>query len=152
MSETEDTISMHMNNKSIWNVVNILGQSVPIEMALRELVQNGFEACDRYETSSEKYVRVNKDPKGNIAITNYGGDFFSRDAAVKNLATLGNSGNSSNIASNFGIGAKISVLANNHEICYSSKKENEKNGTSFTIGSIGPQDYGLKDFKDFCHL
>ena len=148
MSEAEDTISMHMNNKSIWNVVNILGQSVPIEMALRELVQNGFEACDRYETSLEKYVRVNKDTKGNITITNYGGDFFSRDAAVKNLATLGNSGNSSNIASNFGIGAKISVLANNHEICYSSKKENEKNGISFTIGSIGPEDYGLKDFKD----
>lgn len=147
MSESEDTISMHMSNRSIWNVVNILGQGVPIEMSLRELVQNGFEACNRHSTHSEKHVRLNKDSHGNITITNYGGDFFSLDTAKENLNTLGNSGNSSNMVSNFGIGAKISVLANNHEIRYSSKKENEKNGISFTIGSIGLQDYGLKDME-----
>ena len=148
MGETEDSISMHMNNKSIWNVVNILGQGVPLEMAVRELVQNAFEACGRHETDLPKYVRVSKNAQGNLTITNRGGDFFSLDVAKDNLNTLGNSGNSSDIASNFGIGAKISVLANNHEICYSSKKENQKNGHTFTIGSIGPDAYGLKNMKN----
>jgi|14BtaG_2_1085337.scaffolds.fasta_scaffold01465_3 hypothetical protein len=147
MSEVEDTISMHMSNRSIWNVVNLLGQGVPIEMSLRELVQNAFEACNRGSAHSEKHVRVNKDSQGNITVINYGGDFFSLDAAKENLNTLGNSGNSSDMVGNFGVGAKISVLANDHEIRYSSKKENEKNGTSFTIGVIGSQDYGLKDMK-----
>lgn len=150
MSETEDTISMHMNNKSIWNVVNILGQDVPFEMAVRELVQNAFEACGRHETDLPKYVRVNKNAQGNLTITNRGGDFFSLDAAKEHLNTLGNSGNSRNMTDNFGIGAKISVLANNHEICYTSKKENQKNGHTFTIGSISPDVYGLKNMKSSC--
>jgi|TARA_R110000824_G_scaffold275125_2_gene463822 hypothetical protein len=147
MEESEDNISMHADSKGIWNLVNVLGQAVPIEMALRELVQNGFEACQRSRTNFNKSVRVNRDLEGNITITNRGGDFFSLDAAKTNLNTLGNSGNSPNVADNFGIGAKISVLANNHEIRYTSKKENENNGHSFTIGSIRSKDYGLKDLN-----
>ena len=148
MAERKNNIGMHMNGESIWNVVNILGQGVPIEMALRELVQNAFEACERASDDLNKRIRVNKNSKGELTVINSGGDFFSLEVAKKHLNTLGSSGNSSNLTNNFGIGAKISVLANNHEISYISKKANEETGVSFTIGTVNDKTYGLKNFKE----
>lgn len=107
------------NPRAVANVINHLGTGVPKEMALRELVINGIEACLRNPEESSKHgVWVVKDHqyRNKLSVVNAGGDFLSQEVYKSNLATLGNTGNITIIDgvqvldSNKGIGAKIAYL------------------------------------------
>ena len=106
------------NAQAVATVINHLGTGVPKEMALRELVINGVEACLRNpEESSAHGVWVVKDHtfENKLSVVNAGGDFLSQEIFKENLATLGNTGNLLRegqviLDKNKGIGAKIAYL------------------------------------------
>jgi len=90
-------------------LINRMAVVIPIELLLREGVVNGIEANERYfknsKTKNKKEVKVSRDYKNHksLLITNFDGEFLSIEICKKNLGTIANSGNWSEIAEILGL-------------------------------------------------
>jgi hypothetical protein len=123
------------------NVINHLGVGIPKALALRELVINGIEACQRNKDEAGHGVIVMKDHEygDKLAVVNIGGDFLSQEKIEKHLATLGASGNDSIcgeqvLDANKGIGAKVAYLPQAPlGLLYRSVEKGEEEGITVTM-------------------
>ena len=126
------------------NSIYVMCQGIPIQYALRELVQNGIEANSRNTDDDENEVIITTDHreqyKDKLCIINIGGDPLTEKEYTNHLLDLANSGNSHHenklYDTNKGIGAKVSVLPHNHKgVCYVSTHKDwvYEDGTQYGI-------------------
>ncbi len=136
-------------------VINHLSTGIPKEMALRELVINGIEACGRNPAeAAEHSVLVVKDHqhRNKLSVINTGGDFLSQEVFKNNLATLGKTGNLVGkdyiLDDNKGIGAKISYLPKARlGLLYRSVEKDEQEGIFAQMCDNGDGIYHLPAFE-----
>tara|TARA_Y100001938_G_scaffold145197_1_gene221357 strand:- start:97 stop:1851 length:1755 start_codon:yes stop_codon:yes gene_type:complete len=147
---------IQMNDAAaVSQVINHLSTGIPKEMALRELVINGIEACGRNTAESDQHcVLVVKDHQLNnkLSVINTGGDFLSQKVFQDNLATLGKTGNLVGedyvLDNNKGIGAKISYLPKARlGLLYRSVEKGEEEGIFARMCDNGNGIYHLPTFE-----
>ena len=118
-------------------IINLMGTGIPTEMALRELVVNGIEACLRNNNEADQHgVFLCRDHEHHdkLSVINVGGDFLSENIFLDNLATLANTGNNTKGGQNLfddnkGVGAKIAYLPKARKgLKYRSKKKGDSDG------------------------
>ena len=141
--------TMKNPGSQITRMINNLGNSVPIEMIVREAAVNGHDANKRLFPNKRGTVIFARDHENSnkLSIINYDGDFFDQKNidALTTIADTNNT-NPSNTSENYGIGAKVAYLPYGN-ILYRSKKAGEDLGIQFVIEKDPKSgNYGLKDF------